>query len=71
MYERHKSEVSEGEDWGTGHFGDGDIVILKVLQGRMRMRRGTGAGVAKANDRVFRDHPARMRGRNRTRLGRR
>ena len=31
MYKRYESEVSKGGDWGAGHVGDGDIVILKVF----------------------------------------
>ena len=30
-YEWCESEVNVGGDWGAGHVGDGDVVILEIL----------------------------------------
>ena len=65
-----KSEVDIERDWGAGHVSDGDIVVFKVLQRRTRTRRGARTRVTTMDMRVLRDHPARPRGWNRTRLRR-
>ena len=48
-YERCESEVDVRRDGGAGHVGDGDIIVFKVLERGMRMRRRTGARVATLN----------------------
>ena len=70
MYEWRESEVNVGRDWRAHHVGDSDIVIVKVLQRRTRVRRGTRARVATANTRILWDHSSGTRRRNGTRLRR-
>ena len=60
MYERHKSEVNVGGNWGAGHVRNGDVIVFEVFQMGVRMRGGTRVMVVAADDGVFGDHPARM-----------
>ena len=62
-YEGCKLEVDVGGNWGASHVGDGDVVIVEVIQ------RGTRARVVMTDAGVLRDHPSGTWGRNRMRLG--
>ena len=68
-YERRESEVDVRRDRGTHHVGNGNVVIIKVLEGRMRTRGGTRAWVTATDTRVFWDHSSGTWRRDRTRLG--
>ena len=68
-YERRESEVDVRGDGRAGHVSDGDVVVIKVFERRVRARRGTRTGVAMADARVLGDHSAGTRRRYGARLG--
>ena len=70
MYERCESEVNVQRDGGTSHVGDGDVIIIKVFERRMRTRRRAGERVATTDARILGNHSSGARRRNGTWLGR-
>ena len=68
-YERRESEVNVRRDGGASHVSDGDVVVIKVFEGRVRARRGTRTGVVAADARVLGDHSAGTRRRYGARSG--
>ena len=60
MYKRRESEVDIGGDWGAGHVCNNNVIILEVFQQRVRTRRELEARVTQMNNRIFRNHSARV-----------
>ena len=68
-YEWRESEIDIRRAGGTSHISDGNVIILKVFQGRMRARGETRARVTATDTRVLRDHSTGAWRRNGTWLG--